>query len=1523
MTCEYFLNGLKIGTLQDLYNYLENKKLYNDALDVIFSGEEINRQQAQCNNLENIKEIANDNFIVGGTDEDGGFRGKNGEFSVGEFLDNSGEAIIDGRRVYTPLDRDAFKNHKIQIYTRQEGKSPEEAKLLVERELNSWSYIQQISRDLHRIGISKFIGGSKESELERKQNFISFAKGITSFFSDEMLGKLFDELNSFYVINKGFLDGSKCFRGINLKSKLANSDTSLFSHIDYAIVDDRGNLHIFNFKVSSQFFGNWSEEKKEKYELEQAFTKQMLSDNGVDIKGITIHNVPIKLTFNSSFTSIDDVNIPVKEGIKYNNTKDNVAKYFIKNKRTVIKDPSMQDMDNTKELYQAIFPSLQVGNEGIMQNVYDWIKRAPAFGSEQPITIREINDGEHRYVVTIDGKPHLISDFSEKENNKEIYNLIKEHISRLNEDYSNRTEDIVNAIKHSFNRKLKGFDFSRLKDGQNYLDVLLKQYISYDIIDAKDGNESIRYKWEFIDTLADCGILMFRNVDTQQLDTVVLSSKNLNQIPKYNYGNNILGGYLTNRDFQWRGTYGNVETVRGIILLNTILPQLEDIRLGNIKVISSQGMSYRYNLEHVIKDYMKDIFKIVKRKNPELSFQNNYVKAKYIDLFNNLIEEYDNIIQLPSSTSRILKEIVDNKFELKKEELQMEDEGKRAVLLSIMESFEEQFPNITSNPLLALETTDLNQRRLAKFYIQLSQAYLYYSHENLEYNEQLSTIDKNMYTSPTIPNSNINIIVTNLQKTVDSISEECDQEYSKNIRSFIMDFYKAAGYTSTENFTLGTQNRLFNNLYQTDSKGKRILVFKNPYDDPTLKDYERTFLKKALFYFNKYRFRDNDNKKFTSWNDPEIPEYIKTHGEYLNVPLKRASNATHRQRFSIQDKVDNMTRVMKVVLKTKGKSLYDEFVNGMTEDEAEYFRQGMDSMRFHDPFQRSEKDRIEYIEKNGVNYFETNVEDLLAERLFNSIYTEKINRMLLGTKALLLQMSILGENSGTEKTFKDEQEFIQKYIGLHIFKQPITDKGLAQGIMATGQGLRRNVTFLNIAGNVIAAARDVENGFMENYIRTASKYMTNISSKNLSKAYAYVVKNGTMDAMKMTLLSKLCVKYRLSNTDTARIVERLKTGRQGLTNWDNMMYSTLRAPDFLNRMTLFIARAMEDGVLDAWEVKDGELIYNWRKDKRFNLLTSEANKDNPEYKKQKALYMMYIKEWNQDHPDPTKQLKYTDDLPTPYSNQEILSIKEVSDNIYGSYDKSKRQMGDFTAIGTFFGMYTTWMNGIWNNWMMKPGKYNVSKMTTEQDTDLEGNLLFQDENGNYYTEKTLENGEKQYINEDSGETKDISELNPVLKHVPVPVQGVIYTLQGAAQVLKNDGLDAAIKYITDDPNTWNSIKQLLITALLAAFFGMLFKFVLDPAYQETKKSYKDMDGINILLTEMAYRPLKPATDSLYGIYNVIEYLGENTDPPIYNVPTKFVADAWKTAFGNKTAGQFISGNFAFARIFKQLANAKA
>jgi hypothetical protein len=58
----------------------------------------------------------------------------------------------------------------------------------------------------------------------------------------------------------------------------------------------------------------------------------------------------------------------------------------------------------------------------------------------------------------------------------------------------------------------------------------------------------------------------------------------------------------------------------------------------------------------------------------------------------------------------------------------------------------------------------------------------------------------------------------------------------------------------------------------------------------------------------------------------------------------------------------------------------------------------------------------------------------------------------------------------------------------------------------------------------------------------------------------------------VNLLSELCLRYRLSNTDAARIADRAKTGRGGVYNPNHFMYSTLRGPDFINRMSLFVAR---------------------------------------------------------------------------------------------------------------------------------------------------------------------------------------------------------------------------------------------------------------------------------------------------------------------------------------------------------------
>jgi hypothetical protein len=287
--------------------------------------------------------------------------------------------------------------------------------------------------------------------------------------------------------------------------------------------------------------------------------------------------------------------------------------------------------------------------------------------------------------------------------------------------------------------------------------------------------------------------------------------------------------------------------------------------------------------------------------------------------------------------------------------------------------------------------------------------------------------------------------------------------------------------------------------------------------------------------------------------------------------------------------------------------------------------------------------------------------------------------------------------------------------------------------------IRKLVVELNLAGNIIGFFRDVENGFTENFFRTLTKYQTNITKSDLVKAYKTFFSEAVFNnPMRVNLLNKLCTVYRISNTDLARITERLKTGRAGLSNYENWLYSTLRAPDFLHRMTLFIANCIHDGVIDpdniensALYIKDDKLVYDWRKDKRFKAL-AKGDKSDPNYNKELGLYYARIKRYNNEHPDrPSLELKEDGnltELPQPYTEGEIQSIKETGSNIYGDYDKSNKSLGEFHFIGLIFGMWTTWMNGITANMIMKSGQYSPNQKEWTQMEDSIGKLYHHPKN---------------------------------------------------------------------------------------------------------------------------------------------------------------------------------------------------
>lgn len=1511
--CIYYINGNPYS-YDSLWNALDQIQLdeLNTTSDILFS--KYPKQEAQKTRLETLKLEAKEikqqqNFLfTGDIVEDG----QNGEKAISTFLTSSPEAIINGNPIVRQFVIEDYKQNEIR--TRIDlGMSEQEATKEVEKEISSWETIAEDSKLIHKLLTDPIIAVPED----KKGEFIQRAKNIiprdSKLYNDNLLGILYDQLRDFYLNNKGHYVDSEIIRNINLTAQLKNSNTKLLGHIDYAFVDTSGTLHIYNFKVTHSSLNKWSKDKVNTFRYEMAFLKQILANNGIDIKNIDMRIVPLQVRYNGDYNQIQEITIRESKNYdldsknNYIGTKfDNDAKYFIEESNQ-IENITSEHIKIADQINKAIFPFINVKSDVIGKSVIDWINSAKTVGDSEPLIIRQIETGE--WEVFINGTKHLIKNPADKSKNKDIIELVTNHLDKLNTNgtyINNVKEYLIDSYRRGF------VNIEKLKRNTPFFNKEFAPYVHQSKIGEKKVSD-----WELLDDLADCNILMFKNRKTGIIDVITLSQQNLNVIPSYpKKGNsNVLAAYRRDSQIDMPlGDLGQIENIRTLVLLNQVIDKIPNAKLGKLKVISQFGQRRIYNPENDAQKYLREIFKVIKKEVRDLpEFNYNFKPNHFSDFVENLIKEYHAILEdLPGGKSKFLSET------MRFEELEnAEDkEQKRIALQDIAKSIQTMFSRTDDIEKIAeSESQDPQTKNLAKLYLLVSQAYLDYSGENLEYGKPMSELESYVTTAPTVSSQNVRIVVNNLQTTLDTISENVETEYIKNIRQFLMDFYKKSGYTTLENVTLGDQNRLFKNMYQTDSSGKRIMLFKNPYDESNnLTQIEREFLKKALFEFNRIRqLKRNDIKKFTSWSDPAIADYISnnSNGErYLWVPLKRASKPTQRQ--DINALIDNYKRKVKKIFTLNAKQSFDELINDLTPEERQILDEEINELSIRNPMLEWENDpliRQDRINKLGVPYFEINVEDLLLNFLARSVETEKFQDFLTSTKLLLLQLDVMGDTDALKK----EKKYIEDYIKVNVFKKSVMEP-TSQNIISKLSPVRQFVTYANLAGNAVAYFRDIENGFMENYLRTVTKFQTDISASNLSKAYAYVITHGTSNTMNINLLSKLCVRYRLSNTDLARITERLKSNRGGITNWDNWAFATLRSPDFLNRMTLFVAKAMQDGCFDAWYIENDELKYNWKKDKRFSIYAS-GDQTNPEYAKQKGLYIMKIKEWNQEHPN--QSLQYSDNLLTPYSQQDILAIRNVGDNIYGSYDRSLRAMGENKALGWAFGMYTTWLNGMWNNWTLKPGKYNIHQMNTVVETNEDGEELWLSEAGEILIQKIDSNGQKYYINERTGEKEKAS--CPIMKKCPVIVQGILYTFKDVLSILQeDDGVKQTIKYLKSDPVAKKNMRQFISQALILLLHFLLMKLFIDEAYKDHKKHASEYNIANNLLAEIGYKSFKQAGDSFRGPLNILDYIGDN-NPPLYKVPTKLIGDAAKFVMGDKTFQQVITGNFAIARAFRDTA----
>lgn len=1497
--CTYTLKGRKFNSYTDLLGYIDELAqtgaLELDKLDdIVYS--KAPKMDLQVQKLRDLKasyipqldKEFNVSSVINGEPDSNN--------SIINFLD-SPQCAIEGRPLITPLNRENYIKNSIQNISQERNISKEEAEKIVLETLDNWKRVQEDSFSLHQMFTSKEVTGTDTDFISKFYDSVP-----ESLKNTRILIELHDQLRrTFYREKKKYVDCT-AISGINLKGKLKNGQ-EIIGHIDQLFVGKDGTLHVYLYKTSSTHPKEWKGVKEEKYKYQLAFLKQMLAQNGINVSNIELNIVPVQLTYNADFSKVTDITVHYPETYSTRKTDnkyamhkyDRDAKYFMEVSTIVqpITDTFIRRID---EVNKAIFPSLNIRYEGIAKSARQWILNAPDADPEgvEPLVIKEIGDVNHYYDVIINGKVYPIKTKKGKKVNPEIEQIVTEHLSELTDNLGYSVQRLKDTIQESYKR---GYNTLETKKGMMgraaNLTAVLSKYITPNF--DKDG-KIVDYDWELMENLIDANILIFRNRKNNSIDVITLSTFDLNQKAHFSKGDTILGNYLRKSEYiDLESNYGNIELIRTLSFINELIPQLGDIKLGNVGVLSAIG-EFPFIQKNIGEFSKKYYYKVVQTINKEVSnikIQNNFNNAEFISDLESLTQAYLGVIESKDNTEKGFYE------QLGFGELEnidgKEHYTKVIALRNILEQIQStyNFDNIDYYNKVKYQSNRTGQ--IARLYDLVAKAYFSLTGQEVVRNTEYNNIEGTFVTPNTIDNQNIQFIVNGLQITYDTIASEFNEIYDKEIHNSFQKFYEESGYTAAQNMTLGNQVSQFSNLYNIDT-----MTFKNPYDTSNnLKQHERELLKKVLYQIA--QITTKGRLKISPYNSSEMIKYIEDHPDYLWVPLERASKATSRSGADrIKSRFKNGFKRLKNI-----NERFDEYVNGISQEERELI--GNDSNEFYtfslkNPFQVSmllggnysdiKKSRQNLLSKYGKDYFETNLENILLDYLVKSIQTEQLQKFMVVSKAFMLRMRLTGDMGGNKSVVDKEIKYIENYLKINVFNSSIMSKQ-EKAVISAIMPVKTFATNVLIGGNIVGFVRDTFQGLEENFIRTYTKLNTDIDTKSVAKAYAYVTRHATSNAMAVNLLGKLCLKYRLSNTDVGRIAERAKSGRNGALNYDNWLYSTMRSPDFMNRMVLFVAKCMHDGVWNAYSIdKENNLVYDWKKDTRFDVYRS-GQKSHPEYNKQKALYFSKIKEYNEEHPD--NPIEFTDDLPSPYSQREIMAIRNVGDNIYGAYDKSKKAMAGFHSLGICFGMFTTWLNGIVNTYCMKPQKNGVSRLIEEQEIDENGNLLWFAEDGSITTENTGA---------------------PVLKFVPPIVMGIFPSVGILASMCKEKGLKATWEYMNGNPVMKANMRKLLSDLLVSLFMLALFKLALDPAYKDYKKEAKDNPVIQNLVTEILYKGSSKSYDTFRGLYNVVDFIGNNSATPIYSVPAQLMSNAYSFITDDKDLGTIFTTNTGIGRSFK-------
>ena len=366
-------------------------------------------------------------------------------------------------------------------------------------------------------------------------------------------------------------------------------------------------------------------------------------------------------------------------------------------------------------------------------------------------------------------------------------------------------------------------------------------------------------------------------------------------------------------------------------------------------------------------------------------------------------------------------------------------------------------------------------------------------------------------------------------------------------------------------------------------------------------------------------------------------------------------------------------------------------------------------------------DREHLLSTNPIGNFTTNIQAIMYAFMSQHYRAEQFSQRIPQIDAI--RQTILFNKVNSNVSIENIIETFDGLVDTAIFNKTEinTESKKTENLERVSLILSKVASLGSIGLSLGTGLSQLFQGILSNVGESVVNSIVSSDGPNISqlaKANVMVLGEELSDPNGIGLMDKLNETYQIGNFDSQFVASKMAE-RKGVMNFGSKwMYWLNNMPDHYNRMAYFVARMVKDGSYKAYQKQGDEYVYNPKLDNRFSIYFS-GKKSNPEYDKQKALYI-YLLDRMSKVVNGTRMEGDTMILNIPYTPEQSNTFKVEADRLHGFYNHEDKMKFAKTVYGRLFIQFKTWLRAKLNRYYMDTKTFNKSVGEFSYMTDENG-----------------------------------------------------------------------------------------------------------------------------------------------------------------------------------------------------------